>query len=287
MSRRRRGFGPHHIKKWQGLALGAAIALPVVMLPSVAYAAAPANDSIANATAVQGIPYTNTVDTSEATVGVEDQNGCGAAATVWYSFAPSADGRYIFSTEGSDYDTVLNLYSGSPGNLSLIACNDDFNTVQAVLADSLTAGTTYYISAGTCCGVGEVGQIGPGGNLVFNVAAAPPLAVEVVLGPKATRQSDYTTAVVGGTVTCSEGADFYLLGTLRQKQGLNVARGDFSSAGTCTGEPTQWTAIADTGTRVWITKPATVTATYAQACDPLGCVIITFDATTKIVQAKK
>ena len=64
-------------------------ALPVVFL-STAASAAPSNDDITAAVTVPGLPFTHTVDTSDATVAVDDPaTECfGPLATVWYTFTP-------------------------------------------------------------------------------------------------------------------------------------------------------------------------------------------------------
>jgi len=45
---------------------------------------------------------------------------------VWYRYTPVEDGTVDISLMGSDFDTVLSVHSGCPGNSSnMIACNDD------------------------------------------------------------------------------------------------------------------------------------------------------------------
>ena len=251
---------------FSSIALGVVVAL-ATMIASPAYAAAPSNDDIVNAIVVSGTPYSDTVDTSEASV-ADGDSGCGAA-TVWYTFTPTTDGAYAFTTIGSDYDTMLALFEGSPGNLTLLACNDDAVGLQSAIKRDLTAGTTYYIAAGTYPG-GEIGQVGPGGNLVLNVDVAP-AAFEVVLTVDGARiGTERTTAIVSGTVTCNNYGYVSVSGTLRQKQGLIVARGDFYTETSCSSTPTTWTATVDAGSRVFLPKGATVTATTS-VCDLFTC----------------
>jgi hypothetical protein len=244
-----------------------------------AYAVAPSNDEIGNAVVVSGVPYTNTVDTSEATVGAGD-SGCGLA-TVWYTFTPGTDGSYLFDTSGSsDYGATLAVLDGSPGNFNLLACT--YGVPGVVLA--LSAGTTYYIEAGTCCGPGEIGQVGPGGDLVFNVSVAPPaFNVQLTLDGRARIGSAPGTAIVSGTVTCNNEGYVAIYGSLRQKQGLNVARGDFYIETACLSTPTTWTATVDAGSRIFLTKNATLTAT-ASGCDAFTCDDATASRTVKVVR---
>jgi len=67
------------------------IAGVVLVAPGPAYAAAPTNDTFAGATAIGAVPFSTTVDTSEATTDADDANAnaiCGAPSTdasVWFS----------------------------------------------------------------------------------------------------------------------------------------------------------------------------------------------------------
>lgn len=71
------------------------------------------------------------------------------------------------NTFGSNYDTVLSVYTGSRGALAQVpnACNDDYNGLQSQVQFSATGGTTYYFLIGFCCGFGSNG----GGYLMFSV----------------------------------------------------------------------------------------------------------------------
>jgi len=243
------------------IVVGGALALLTVASP--AFAASPMNDDISNAIVVDGTPFTDAVDTSEATVS-EGDSGCGTA-TVWYSFTPSEDSVYQFNTFGSDYDTTLALFEGTPGNLTLLECSDDAeNSVQSLIARALVGGETYYVEAGTCCG-------GPGSNLVVNIdVPAPPIQVELALDGVRVG-SELGTAIVTGSATCSSEGWVELSGTLVQKQGLFVVRGDFfAGLLDCTDTPTTWTATVSGGSRVFLPKPATVSLN-GYGCDYFSC----------------
>src|SRR5262249_60343341 len=72
--------------------------------------------------------------------------------SVWYSITPTSGGEMGVDTSGSDYDTVVSIYTGSCGALTQAACNDDFgNTLgnRSLLTFHSFAGQTYLIpSAG-------------------------------------------------------------------------------------------------------------------------------------------
>jgi subtilisin family serine protease len=80
-------------------------------------------------------------------------------ASVWWKWTASADGLLYLNTFGSDFDTVLAVYTGSAINsLSEVATNDDSgDTTQSSLAISVTAGVTYYIAVdGFDVGEGQI-----------------------------------------------------------------------------------------------------------------------------------
>jgi hypothetical protein len=157
-----------------GIRTLAVIAMTVVgTLPTLA--APPPNDDIANAvTVTEPLPFSNSVSTVEATTALDDPDCLGNGPTVWYVYTPSASGYINANTAGSDYDTTLSAYTGSLGNLTQIACNDDASgTFQSQVIIPVTAGVTYYFMAGSYFG-------GPGSNLIFNVDVSPGPAVVTV-----------------------------------------------------------------------------------------------------------
>jgi hypothetical protein len=80
---------------------------------------------------------------------------------VWFVYTPASSGTVSISTCGSGFDTVLEVYTGSCGSLTSVACNDDYGPicptdVQASVSFTATAGNPYYILAG-----GYAGAYGP------------------------------------------------------------------------------------------------------------------------------
>jgi len=74
-----------------------------------------------------------------------------ALYTVWYTYTPSSSGNLNADTTGSNYDTVLAVWSGTPGSLVAVACNDNasVSTNQSQLSNvALTGGTQYFIEVG-------------------------------------------------------------------------------------------------------------------------------------------
>ena len=114
----------------------------------------PSNDDFDHARAVSPIPFQDILDVSNATTAADDPsvadcNGYGVApgnVSVWYTYTPDASTHLIMDTYGSEYDTYIAAWSGTRGDLNLIACNDDMGgTYQSELEVGLNAGTTYYI----------------------------------------------------------------------------------------------------------------------------------------------
>jgi DNA-binding beta-propeller fold protein YncE len=123
------------------------------------------NDSFASATVISGLPFTTTEDTSRATWDAGDPSGCSSNGSVWFSFTPSSDITLSADTSGSDYVTALSAWTGTPGSLNLLSCNDNFNGERSKINIALTGGTTYYFMVARCCGTGGEG----GGILQFSV----------------------------------------------------------------------------------------------------------------------
>ncbi len=145
---------------------GILIFLPL-LLPSPSLAAPPTNDDFDSATTIPELPFTDNMDATDATWSQDDPQDCSSNGSVWYSYTPSTDLRIEANTFGSSYDTVLSVYTGSRGALSMLygACNDDYEGLQSYLHFDAVGGTTYYFLIATCCGSGNHG----GGNLHFVV----------------------------------------------------------------------------------------------------------------------
>jgi hypothetical protein len=205
----------------------------------VAIAVAPSNDDFASATTVtEPLPFTDTVDTTDATSDVTDpEPSCvGTSHTVWYSFTPSTTTFVQVDTIGSNYDTTLSAWTGTEGNLSEVACNDDFFDLQSRVAFEAVNGTTYHIMAGSFFD-------SPGGSLTLNVDVSPPptLLDALSIDPVGLVSPSTGKATLSGTVTCSgaPGPVFIEL-FLEQRIGrVRVFGFGFSEIEECAGE-TPW-----------------------------------------------
>jgi len=143
---------------------------------------APANDTCATAQVIPGATQSAVSFTVSdlCTLGANadpadpqescESGGVGVSNSVWYRFTPAYDGIANINTGGSDYDTVLAVFSGGCAAPIQVACGDDFLFTQtSVVSAPMTANTPYWIK------VSDYGL--PGGGLMdlnFSFAAAPP-----------------------------------------------------------------------------------------------------------------
>jgi hypothetical protein len=65
--------------------------------------------------------------------------------TVWYRYLASDTGQVTITTRGTDYDTVLAVYSGGCDDLLPIACSDDFKSLQSQVSFQAVRNQTYLI----------------------------------------------------------------------------------------------------------------------------------------------
>jgi len=129
-------------------------------------AASPANDNFSGATVVNTLPFSDTVDTTDATLEPgEPIPSCGyIAKTVWYVFTPANSGSVSASLNAGFSEIILAVYTGSSlSELSEVGCGA-WGPVTLTL--SVTAGTTYYFQAGSALEMG--------GSLTFNLSVTPP-----------------------------------------------------------------------------------------------------------------
>jgi hypothetical protein len=110
--------------------------------------AAPANDAFGAAMALS-LPGRTSGNSEHATAQLDEPRACGMEdATVWFAVTPDRAGNLFVSSAGSDFDTVLAIYTGSTfEDLARITCNDDasFDTKTSELRVPASAGTTYLI----------------------------------------------------------------------------------------------------------------------------------------------
>ncbi len=163
----------------------------VLNLSLVGGSAAPVNDTFANALALTGANASTTGRNTGASAQAGEPAHAGLAATnsVWWTWTAPASGGVTVSTVGSDFDTVLAVYTGASVNALTPVADDDQsggdNT--SLLNFTAVAGTTYRLAVD--------GYQSAAGNIVLNLAP----------GGGAPGNDNFAAATVltGATVTTS------------------------------------------------------------------------------------
>jgi hypothetical protein len=120
-------------------------------------AVAAGSDEAAGAHKFRDLPFSDTTDASAATASASDPTTtCPAqppTASVWYRFQPKADKLVTIDTFGSDYDTVLAVFTSTPGqsakDLTEVTCNDDSFDLQSQVQFQASRNVTYFIMVDT------------------------------------------------------------------------------------------------------------------------------------------
>ncbi len=153
------------IRKSRGrIALTASLLLALLLaMPTAAFAAAPSNDDVATPRDITQVPFSETIDTTDASSDPTDPQVCLNDKSVWYRFTSAEARRVIVDTSGSDYDTLLAVFRNQPSKDTLLACNDDWRSVQSRVGFEAKAGITYWFMV-----------TGQGGVLTLNVTPPVP-----------------------------------------------------------------------------------------------------------------
>jgi hypothetical protein len=113
-------------------------------------AAAPANDRFSSAAALTGTNVTVTGTNMEATKEGGEPNHAGNAggSSVWWTWTAPNSGDVQITTDGSDFDTLLGVYTGPRvNNLNTAASSDDHGLfVTSRVRFAVTQGTQYAIA---------------------------------------------------------------------------------------------------------------------------------------------
>ena len=148
--------------------------LAAITLASSALAAPPSNDNFANATSIAAAGETLMGTNVEATVetGEPLHDGKQGGHSVWWKWTASSVAAITVSTVGSDFDTLLGIYTGTDvGALTLVTSNDDTGLAVGPSEASFAAtpGTTYMIAVDGYSG--DVGSI----TIQLTVGGPPPV----------------------------------------------------------------------------------------------------------------
>jgi len=248
-------------------ATGVALLLTLIVA-APALAAAPGNDTYAGAVVIGSLPYSDTVDTTEATTDADDQEvnvNCGAPATdasVWYEFTSAADIGVVIDVSGSDYTAGVAVVTGSPGSFELITCGPN------AVGFFAEAGVTYRILAFD----DQLDGGGNGGTLEIVVMEAPPAPeIDVTVDPVGSFDPRTGSATITGTVTCEGEVEFAFVEVeLSQRVGRFIIRGFGGSEVTCDGTTQEW-SVEVFGENGLFKGGKAVSVTFAVACGTFDC----------------
>jgi hypothetical protein len=234
-----------------------------------AWAAAPDNDSYAGRTVVGSLPFSQTLDTNEASTEPADSplNGlCGdpvTDASVWYEVTAESAGTMLLDFTQSSYTVGAVVASGSPGNWTLADCVLGRGTWQAA------AGQTYTILAFDNQWDGG----GNGGVLNVSLDWGPPApTLDMTVDRYGEADPNPGIAKLSGTATCSNAQDAAVSVFLSQPVGRVATISGYGYSGLiCDGAAHHWAAevYPDSGGKFAGGK-ATLAA-YASACGSYDC----------------
>jgi hypothetical protein len=257
---------------------GLAVILNLVVI-SPALAAPPTNDTFGGATVIGALPFSDSVDTTEATTDADDAEAnadCGAPATdasVWYDFAATDDAVLLVDVFASSYLAGVIVVTGDPGSFELVTCGPD-----SVAFDAF-AGETYHILAFDDQGDGG----GNGGTLEISVDVAPPPPEIALTVDPVGHFTKSGSATVSGTVTCTgTNVDFAFIDLqLQQRVGRALINGFGSIDFACDGNTQAWSVevFAENGL---FRGGHAATITFAFACNPIFCGEAFEEATIKL-----
>lgn len=175
------------------------------------------NDMFTNSITLRGSLFNTSGNNNSATK--EDREPVhafvGGGKSLWYSYTPSSTGMLTIDTRGSDFDTVLAIYTGSKVSfLQNTAYNDDFSRTEKTsrLVTKLSAGVKYYIAIDGY--KGKTGNFKINGSYIGKTLLPAPTNIKLTRNGQ--RANIAWSRVVGATfyeVSITSGSTEYLYTT--------------------------------------------------------------------------
>ena len=195
------------------------------------------NDEISGATAITALPYTTAQSTATATANPNDPvhscTGLRDSNSIWFRYTAGFTGVALAATAGSNYDTVLAVYSGSTGAGTELACNDDTSgSLQSRATWNVTNGQSYLIE------VNGYGSSSPGGSATLSVSQFSSCAVTVAPSSASFNSAGGSDSIAVTAPGCSWSA-------VSNSSWITIASG---SSGTTSGTVQYSVAANSTGT---------------------------------------
>lgn len=247
------------------------VALSSLAFAAPALAAAPGNDTYPDRILVGSLPFSDSVDTTEATTDADDAEAnaaCGAPATdasVWYELTADTDGYVLVDVSASDYSAGVIVATGSPGSLITEACGP--------------GGTYFYAVSGQAYAIlafdDQNDGVGNGGTLEITIdLLPPPPAVALTVDPIGRFNKVTGSATISGTLSCT-GEAFWASVEVQLTQ--NVGRFSITGWGyvsfdgvTCDGTTQPW-AVEVFGSNGKFKGGRTASVAIAYACGGFDC----------------
>ena len=169
---------------------------------------APGNDDFDSPELIQSFPYTHTQTVDSASTAADDPilaYSMQGYKTLWFRYTPSQDGTLTVDTQGSLYNTMLGVWTGSRGSLTLRAFNDDITSgsnYQSRVELDVTAGIPYQIEVANYSNTGGSLNLNasfvPAGTPCYTLStsANPALGGSVQADPAPNCGSKYTDGTV-------------------------------------------------------------------------------------------
>lgn len=205
----------------------------------------PKNDDISRAKRIPlDMPFVHREQTTEASLDLNDPNCSGRARSVWFEYQrPTkwASRKIEMNTFGSNYDTTLSVYTGKPGSLEQIRCDDNTGGSRSRVKFTPEPGVKYYVMVGAS-------RNSAGGDLVLKVKNAPvPFRYAFSVDPTGSVSEVTGAATVTGKITCNLAAKAYVQVSIRQKVGEHVVSSVHSNTIGCRKGTRSWSAKGYSG----------------------------------------
>ena len=256
------------------------------------------NDLFSDAHSMGGLSDTTTGTNTGYTAEPDEPTCFSNSTSAWWTWTASTSNTVTIDTLGSDFDTVLGVYTGNTlATLVSIGCDDDTDTsTQSSVTFGATAGTTYHIQVS--------GFAGATGNITVNITGPPgaPTNPETAYGDSQVTVSwtapadDGGKPVTGYAVSASpDGATCVTASTSCVVSGLangteytftvvaTNTNGDSAASAEVSATPSMVLSIAEIGVDCSAAQPHPFTdiSTDSYAYDSVGC-IYALDVTTGI-----
>jgi hypothetical protein len=160
------------------------------------------NDEFDFATVIESLPYADQVYTEDASTAPDDpvipciDTPGQEYYTIWYRYTPSEDQEIKIDTFGTRRNSILAVWTGTRGNLTNVACNDNawVGTSDSKVVLAVSEGETYHIEVAAhtiwMYGTNHI-------HVSLNIDTEPPETILVSHPPDITTEDSATFHFIG------------------------------------------------------------------------------------------